>query len=171
MLRLPDFPWDSLAPTKERANAFSDPSLGDAGAGLVDLSVGTPVYPTPQVVREGSVVLIDTGCMYHGYSSDISRTWVQGEPTGRQREVWETVKRGQEIVLETAKIGAPVGDVDLAVRNHYEGLGWAKNYGLPGTSHRAGHGDTASYRQRSAQYERESQPGESHTETCRRFLT
>ena len=94
----------------------------------------------PQVVREGSVVLIDTGCRYHGYSSDISRTWVQGEPTGRQREVWETVKRGQEIVLETAKIGAPVGDVDIAVRNHYEGLGWAKNYGLPGTSHRAGHG-------------------------------
>ena len=94
----------------------------------------------PQVVREGSVVLIDTGCRYHGYSSDISRTWVQGEPTKRQREVWETVKRGQEIVLETAKIGAPVGDVDIAVRSHYEGLGWAKNYGLPGTSHRAGHG-------------------------------
>jgi Xaa-Pro dipeptidase len=94
----------------------------------------------PQAVREGSVVLIDTGCRFHGYSSDISRTWVQGEPTTRQREVWDTVRRGQEIVLEAAKIGAPVGDMDIAVRNHYEGLGWAKDYGLPGTSHRAGHG-------------------------------
>ena len=52
VLSLPDFPWDSLAPTKERASAFVDPSLeGTAGRGLVDLSVGTPVDPTPQVVR------------------------------------------------------------------------------------------------------------------------
>ena len=93
-----------------------------------------------QTVREGSVVLIDTGCSYDGYASDISRTWVHGEPTKRQREVWDTVKRGQELCLETAKIGQPVGDVDIAVRNHYESLGWSKNYGLPGTSHRTGHG-------------------------------
>ncbi|MGH8130828.1 MAG: M24 family metallopeptidase, partial [Steroidobacteraceae bacterium] len=94
----------------------------------------------PQVIREGSVVLIDTGCSVHGYTSDVSRTWVNGEPTRRQREVWDTVKRGQEIALETAKIGIPVGDIDNAVRAYYEGRGWAKNYGLPGTSHRTGHG-------------------------------
>ncbi len=94
----------------------------------------------PQSVREGSIILIDTGCKMHGYSSDISRTWVHGKPTARQREVWNTVKRGQELALETAKIGRPVGDVDKAVRSYYEGLGWAKDYGLPGTSHRTGHG-------------------------------
>ena len=51
MLTLPDFPWDSLAPAKERARAFSsaDPVLGE---GIVDLSVGTPVDPTPAVVQE-----------------------------------------------------------------------------------------------------------------------
>lgn len=94
----------------------------------------------PQTVREGSVILVDTGCKVHGYSSDISRTWVYGEPTARQREVWDTVKRGQEIALETAKVGVPIGDLDVAVRTYYEGLGWEKNYGLPGTSHRTGHG-------------------------------
>ena len=94
----------------------------------------------PQAVREGSVILIDTGCKVHGYSSDISRTWVFGTPTSRQREVWDTVKRGQEIVLEIAKIGLPVGDIDHAVRAYYEDRGWAKNYGLPGTPHRTGHG-------------------------------
>ncbi|PKW26189.1 succinyldiaminopimelate transaminase [Phycicoccus duodecadis] len=53
MLTLPDFPWDSLAAAKERARAFSDPSLGEgAGTGLVDLSVGTPVDPTPSLVRQ-----------------------------------------------------------------------------------------------------------------------
>ena len=94
----------------------------------------------PQQVREGSVILVDTGCKVHGYSSDISRTWIHGEPSKRQREVWNTVKRGQELALETARIGVPVGDVDRAVRTYYEGLGWAKDYGLPGTSHRTGHG-------------------------------
>jgi Xaa-Pro dipeptidase len=94
----------------------------------------------PQTIREGSTVLIDTGCSVHGYTSDISRTWVHGNPSARQREVWDTVKRGQELALETAKIGIPVGDVDRAVRAYYEGLGWAKDYGLPGTSHRTGHG-------------------------------
>ena len=94
----------------------------------------------PQTIREGSVVLIDTGCSVHGYQSDISRTWVYGKATARQREVWDTVKRGQEITLENAKIGAPVGAVDRAVRAYYEGRGWSKDYGLPGTSHRTGHG-------------------------------
>ncbi|RWU82087.1 succinyldiaminopimelate transaminase [Janibacter hoylei PVAS-1] len=48
---LPDFPWDSLAPAKERARAFSsdDPAQGE---GIVDLSVGTPVDPTPEVVQQ-----------------------------------------------------------------------------------------------------------------------
>jgi succinyldiaminopimelate transaminase len=41
---LPDFPWDSLAPYKERASSVS--------GGIVDLSVGTPVDPTPAVVQE-----------------------------------------------------------------------------------------------------------------------
>ena len=94
----------------------------------------------PQAVREDSVILVDTGCKVHGYSSDISRTWVYGEPSKRQREVWDTVKRGQEICLETARTGVPTGDIDNAVRNYYEGRGWARNYGLPGTSHRTGHG-------------------------------
>jgi Xaa-Pro dipeptidase len=94
----------------------------------------------PQTVRKGSVILIDSGCSLHGYQSDVSRTWVFGEPTARQREVWETVKRGQELALETAKIGTPVGAVDKAVRAYYEGKGWSKDYGLPGTSHRTGHG-------------------------------
>ena len=94
----------------------------------------------PQTVARGSVVLIDSGCSVQGYQSDISRTWIFGEPTPRQRDVWNTVKRGQELALETAKLGAPVGDVDKAVRAFYEGKGWGKGYALPGTSHRTGHG-------------------------------
>ncbi|HSK33961.1 MAG TPA: succinyldiaminopimelate transaminase, partial [Propionicimonas sp.] len=38
---LPDFPWDSLDAARQRASAHPD--------GLVDLSVGTPVDPTPEI--------------------------------------------------------------------------------------------------------------------------
>ena len=93
-----------------------------------------------QTLREGSVILMDVGCTVHGYQSDISRTWVMGEPTAKQRKVWDTVKRGQEIALATAKPGAPVGAIDDAVRAYYEKEGWGPGYHLPGLSHRTGHG-------------------------------
>ena len=93
-----------------------------------------------QQVRLGSVILIDTGCSLHGYQSDISRSWVFGEPSRRQREVWNTVKRGQELALENARVGTPVGAIDRAVRTFYEQQGWSRDYGLPGLSHRTGHG-------------------------------
>jgi Xaa-Pro dipeptidase len=95
---------------------------------------------TPQVVREGSVILMDCGCGVHGYQSDISRTWVHGEASPKQRKVWNTVKRGQEVALEAAKLGAPCGTVDDAVRRFYESEGWGPGYRLPGLSHRTGHG-------------------------------
>jgi Xaa-Pro dipeptidase len=94
----------------------------------------------PQAIRDGSVVLMDCGCSVQGYQSDISRSWVFGEASSKQRKVWNTVKRGQEIALETAKIGSPVGGIDDAVRHYYENEGWGPGYKLPGLPHRTGHG-------------------------------
>jgi Xaa-Pro dipeptidase len=94
----------------------------------------------PQEVRDGSTILMDCGCSVHGYQSDISRTWVYGDASPRQRKVWNTVKRGQEIALETAKIGVATGSIDDAVRRYYESEGWGPGYRLPGLSHRTGHG-------------------------------
>jgi Xaa-Pro dipeptidase len=93
-----------------------------------------------QKIREGSVILMDCGCAVHGYQSDISRSWVFGQATARQRKVWDTVKRGQEIALQTAMINVPVGAIDDAVRKYYESEGWGPGYRLPGLSHRTGHG-------------------------------
>mgnify|MGYP001168826597 CR=1 FL=1 len=94
----------------------------------------------PQQVRDGEVVLIDGGCSVHGYTSDISRTFVFGEPSKAQREVWMHVHRGQEIALDAARIGAPAGSVDDKVRAWYTSLGYGPGYRLPGLSHRTGHG-------------------------------
>ncbi|MCM3509528.1 succinyldiaminopimelate transaminase [Rothia sp. P100] len=54
-LSLPDYPWDTMAPYLETAKAHPD--------GLVNLSIGTPVDPTPAVIRDALAAATDA----HGY--------------------------------------------------------------------------------------------------------
>lgn len=94
----------------------------------------------PQAVREGEVVLMDCGATVHGYQSDISRSFVYGKASARQRQVWDQMRKGQDVAFAAARLGTPAGAVDDAVRSYYAGLGWGPDYKLPGTSHRTGHG-------------------------------
>ena len=94
----------------------------------------------PQAVKDGEVVLMDCGATVHGYQSDISRTFVYGKASARQRQVWDQMRKGQDVAFAAAKPGTPAGKVDDAVRAYYESLGWGPGYKLPGTSHRTGHG-------------------------------
>jgi Xaa-Pro dipeptidase len=94
----------------------------------------------PQAVKNGEVVLMDCGATVHGYQSDISRSFVYGKANARQRQVWDQMRKGQDVAFAAAKIGTPAGKVDDAVRAYYQGLGWGPGYNLPGTSHRTGHG-------------------------------
>jgi len=117
---------------------------GSYGGGLVLIGEGT-AYPhgtrTPMRVARGTNVLFDCGCDAHGYQSDISRTFVFGaDPTAEQRKVWDQMRRGQDIAMAAARVGAPAGSVDDAVRRAYESWGYGPGYKLPGTSHRTGHG-------------------------------
>ncbi len=94
----------------------------------------------PQAVRPGEVVLMDCGASVHGYQSDISRSFVYDKATPRQQQVWDHMRKGQDIAFAAAQSGTPAGKVDDAVRAYYEGLGYGPDYKLPGTSHRTGHG-------------------------------
>ena len=94
----------------------------------------------PQRVALHEPILMDCGCTVDGYQSDISRTVVLGGATAEQRRVFAQVREGQEIAFAAARIGAPAGSVDDAVRAHYETLGYGPRYALPGLSHRTGHG-------------------------------
>jgi len=94
----------------------------------------------PQAVRDSEVVLMDCGCTVQGYQSDISRTFVFGQPTAEQRRVWDQMHRGQALAFSTARTGTACGAVDDAVRRLYESWGYGPGYQLPGLSHRTGHG-------------------------------
>lgn len=124
-------------------NAATRQLGGEPAFALVLLNEAS-AYPhgsdQPQTVAGGGVVLMDCGCSVHDYQSDISRTWVHGEPTAKQRRVWDTVKRGQELALETATVDTPAGKVDDVVRAYYERRGYGPGYRTPGLPHRLGHG-------------------------------
>ena len=94
----------------------------------------------PRRLKKDGIILMDSGCSVHDYQSDISRTWIFGSPTKKQRQVWSTAKRGQELALETAQIGVPAGNIDDVVRKFYETQGYGPDYKTPGLSHRLGHG-------------------------------
>lgn len=93
-----------------------------------------------QIIKEGSVVLMDCGCAVHGYQSDISRTFVFGEPGKKQQKVWQHVREGQQKVFKQAQPGHTAGSVDDVVRQFYKAQGYGPEYQLPGLSHRTGHG-------------------------------
>jgi Xaa-Pro dipeptidase len=92
----------------------------------------------PQVIREGTILLIDGGCSVEGYSSDISRTFVLGRPTDKMKQVFDIVRRAQDAALKTARPGLPCEAVDAAARKVVEDAGYGPGYTY--FSHRLGHG-------------------------------
>ena len=109
--------------------AAAQKKLGAAYDGGLVLIGEASAYPhgshKPQIVRRGEIVLMDCTCAVHGYQADITRTYVFGaEPTAEQRKLWDQVHRGQQIAIETAKVGLPAGAVDDAVRRTYESWGF-----------------------------------------------
>lgn len=93
-----------------------------------------------QSLKLGDVVLIDTGCKVHDYISDITRTYVFGEPTERQRAVWNAEQAAQRAAFDAAQLGVPCREVDAAARRSLEAAGFGPGYKLPGLPHRTGHG-------------------------------
>ncbi|MEQ1929260.1 MAG: Xaa-Pro peptidase family protein [Parvularculaceae bacterium] len=93
-----------------------------------------------RALKKGDVVLIDTGCRIDGYNSDITRTYVFGEPTAEMRRVWDAEKEAQGAAFDSARIGVPCEAVDAAARRVLAARGFGPDYRLPGCPHRTGHG-------------------------------
>jgi len=111
---------------------------GGAGVQVGQYSALPHGSTTPQIIQEGSILLMDGGCSAEGYRSDISRTFVLGEPTDRMREVFEIVHRAQAAALETAHPGIQAQEVDAAARRVVEEGGFGPGYAY--FTHRVGHG-------------------------------
>lgn len=118
-------------------------ALGVSGGVFVSFGKYT-AFPhgssTPQRLKEGDVVLMDGGCGVDGYQSDITRTFVFGKPTDRQRQIWDLERKSQDAGFAAAKVGAPCEAVDYAARKVIVDAGFGPDYKVPGLPHRTGHG-------------------------------
>lgn len=92
----------------------------------------------PQVIEEGTIVMIDGGCAVEGYQSDITRTFVLGKASEKMNEVFATVRRAQDVALAAAKPGVPLESFDAVARKVIADAGWGPSYRY--FTHRLGHG-------------------------------
>jgi Xaa-Pro dipeptidase len=92
----------------------------------------------PQVIKESQMVLIDDGCLVEGYQSDISRSFVYGKPTDKQKRVFDIVHKAQAAALAAAKPGVPCHAIDDAARQVITAAGFGPDYKT--FTHRLGHG-------------------------------
>jgi Xaa-Pro dipeptidase len=93
---------------------------------------------TPQVLREGTIVMIDDGCVVEGYQSDITRTFVLGKASDKMKQVFDIVHRAQAAALAAARPGVECGAIDAAARKVITDAGYGPDYKY--FAHRLGHG-------------------------------
>ncbi len=86
-------------------------------------------------VEEKDIVLIDMGCVYNGYCSDLTRTFFIGEPNEEYKKIWNTVKLAHDTALNEVKPGMNAADIDMFARNIIVNAGYGEKF-----IHTTGHG-------------------------------
>ena len=115
------------------------------------LSVGQPAFETivasgprtalphaatgRRTLEEGDLLLLDFGARWEGYCSDLTRTFVIGEPAPRQREIYEAVLEARREAVAALRPGAVAADVDDAARAVFRARGLEDRF-----LHSTGHG-------------------------------
>ena len=112
--------------------------VGDASCQVGEYSALPHGSVQPQVIREGEIILIDDGCTVEGYQSDISRTFVLGKATDKQKSVFDVVHKAQAAALAAARPGVPCETIDRAARSVVDAAGYGPDY--KHFTHRVGHG-------------------------------
>jgi len=138
--------WEAVQPgmTQHDCEALIDAAYARVGfRGGASVQVGEyTALPhgsmTPQVIREGTPVLIDDGCNVEGYNSDVTRTLVWGRPSDKMKKVFEIVRRAQKAALEAARPEVECQAVDAAARQVISDAGYGPGYKF--FTHRVGHG-------------------------------
>ncbi len=111
---------------------------GEASLNVDEFTAVPHGSPKPQTLREGSILMLDDGCMVEGYTSDITRTFVLGRATDKMKSVFDLVQRAQSAALHAARPGVAAADVDAAARKVIVDGGYGP--GFTYFTHRVGHG-------------------------------
>ncbi|MCG7332427.1 M24 family metallopeptidase [Salinicoccus roseus] len=92
--------------------------------------------PGERKLQEGDFLLIDFGVITNErYCSDITRTFVIGEPTAKQKEIYETVQKSTQAGVDAVRSDVPLKSFDIAAREVIESAGYGEYF-----NNREGHG-------------------------------
>jgi len=92
-------------------------------------------HPDQRRIVAGDLVVIDFGALVDGYHSDMTRTFVVGEPTAEQVRLYEVVASAQAAGVAAVRPGVTAQQVDAACRDAIEAAGWGERF-----THGTGHG-------------------------------
>lgn len=80
-------------------------------------------------LEKGDVILFDIGAKANGYCSDMTRTFVFGEPSGKFSEIYELVLNAQQNVLKFLKAGMSGREADSIARELFRANGYDREFG------------------------------------------
>ncbi|MFH1826287.1 MAG: M24 family metallopeptidase [bacterium] len=86
-------------------------------------------------IKQGELVMVDFGVEYHGFRSDITRMFVMGKPTKKQRKLLAIVKMAQAKAVRAVRAGKKCCEIDKLARDHVSECGYGKKF-----VHSTGHG-------------------------------
>lgn len=95
---------------------------------------------SPKPLEDGDIILVDTGCQFNGYISDITRTYIYGDANEEQVKIWNIERDAQIAAFHASEIGNTCGLIDDEVRKILSENHLGPGYNLPGLPHRTGHG-------------------------------
>jgi Xaa-Pro dipeptidase len=98
-------------------------------------SANPHAVPGNRIIRSGDLVVIDWGASSGGYISDITRTFMIGQPQPQFEEMAETVHKANQAGREAVKPGIQANSIDAAARMVIADSGFGKYF-----THRTGHG-------------------------------
>ncbi len=90
-------------------------------------------YATNKKIKPGELVMVDFGANYKGFCSDITRTFVMGKPSKKQKKLLSLVKAAQKKAIKQVKAGVKCSIIDKVARDHLKG-----HYFIHSTGHGIG---------------------------------
>lgn len=92
-------------------------------------------HPSEHLISPGEPIVIDIGCKYQGYSSDLTRTIYTGTATDTFKQIYDIVLRAQIRASNDIRGGMSGEEADMLARQIIGEAGYGDNFG-----HGMGHG-------------------------------
>jgi Xaa-Pro aminopeptidase len=88
-----------------------------------------------KIIQRGEMMVLDFGCRYRGYHSDLTRTIAIGKPSAEMKKVYKIVYDAQMKAIDVARSGVAAWSVDAVARKHIRQMGYGRYF-----IHSLGHG-------------------------------